>query len=211
VLIFKAQTFTNPSKEKRAMKMKITNAEILNLFQALSQLNMVGNPKFTYTVAKNRASLKSQVEALQEAGQAYAKGSVRFQEFQKKSDDLIKKFSVDGKGKPLMRDLGDGQTLQRMIAKENMGDFGQAREDLEKEYNDVIVGMSAHQAGFQTILREEFEVDLRLLKLADVPAEGVNTQIMNQIFIFVDDEKADVIPLKEVKKSEQPSGPPVSA
>jgi len=193
------------------MKMKITNAEILNLFQALSQLSMVGNPKFTYTLSKNRAALKPQVEALQEAGQSYAKNNERFKEYQTKIDALVKQFAVDDEGKPIMRDTGDGQTMQRIIPKEKLGDFATAREALDKEFNDVIVGSQAHQASFQTLLREETEVDLRLLKISDIPSEGISTQLMNQIFIFVDDEpaKAEVIPLKEVKRDEQ-GAPPVS-
>jgi hypothetical protein len=187
------------------MKMKLTNAEILNLFQALTQLSIIGNPKFTYVIAKNRGSLKSMVEALQEAGQSYAKNNERFKEYQGKVDRLIKQFSTDANGKPIVRDSGDGQTLQRTIPKEKLADFTGAREELDKEYNDVIVGMQVHQASFQTMLREETEVDLKLLKLSDIPKEGVSTQVMNQIFVFVDDEpasKADVIPIKEVKKSE---------
>jgi len=190
------------------MKMKLTNAEIMNLFQALNQLNMIGNPKFTYTIAKNRASLRPQVEALQEAGQSYAKNSARFKEYQGKVDGLIKQFSTDAQGKPIVRDAGDGQSLQRTIPKEKMADFTIAREELDKDYNDVIVGMQAHQASFQTMLREETEVDLRLVGIADLPSDGVSTQLMNQIFIFVDDTpKAEVIPLKEVKKSEPATGP----
>jgi len=190
------------------MKMKLTNAEIMNLFQALNQLNMIGNPKFTYTIAKNRASLKPQVEALQEAGQSYSKNNERFKEYQGKVDGLIKQFSTDAQGKPIVRDAGDGQSLQRTIPKEKMADFTIAREELDKDYNDVIVGMQAHQASFQTMLREETEVDLRLVGIADLPSDGVSTQLMNQIFIFVDDTpKAEVIPLKEVKKSEPATGP----
>lgn len=191
------------------MKMKITNAEILNLFNALSNLNLTGNAKFTYTIAKNRASLKQQVEALQEAGQSYSKNNDRFKEYQERGDALIKKYSTDAQGKPVVRGTGDGQTLQRMIPQEKMADFTQERTLLDDEFKEVVLGMQLHQAEFQRLLREESEVDLRLLKISDLPADGINTQIMNLIFIFVDDEekKADVIPLKEVKKD----GPPESA
>lgn len=190
------------------MKMKLTNAEILNLFQALSNLNLTGNPKFSYTVAKNRASLKPNVEALQEAGNQFAKNSERFKAYQKAGDELIKTHCVDASGKPMMRDSGDGQSLQRVIPAERMGEFTQARQLLDEQYKDVIMAAQAHQAAFQTLLREETEVDLRTVPLKDVPADGLNTQIMNLIFVFIEDEKTgEVIPLKVVPKNEPPVNP----
>jgi hypothetical protein len=191
------------------MRMKLTNAEILNLFNTLSSINVNGNAKFTFTVAKNRASLKTQVESLQEAGNSYAKNNDRFKQYQERGDALIKQFSTDAQGKPVVRGTGDGQTLQRMIPQEKMADFTMMRTALDEEFKEVILGAQLHQAEFQRLLREEAEVDLRLLKISDVPSDGINTQVMNSIYIFIDDEekKADVIPLKEVKKD----GPPESA
>jgi hypothetical protein len=105
-----------------------------------------------------------------------------------------------------MRDSGDGQTLQRVIPAEKMGDFTQARQLLDDEYKDVLVGLQAHQAAFQTLLREECEVNLRTVSLKDVPEGGLNTQVMNQIFIFVDEEKSGTMtPLKTVPKNENPA------
>jgi hypothetical protein len=191
--------------------MKLTNAEILNLFQALTNLNMAGNPKFSYTVAKNKASLKSNVEALQEAGNEFAKNSERFKDYQKKGDELIKTYSVDAAGKPMVRDSGDGQSLQRIIPAEKMGDFTQARQLLDEEYKDVILAAQAHQAAFQTLLREETEVDLRTVALKDVPENGLNTQIMNLIFVFIEDGETELgtktPPLKLVPKNEPPVNP----
>jgi hypothetical protein len=188
------------------MKMQITNAEASNLFQMLSNLKIKGGDKFVYAIAKNRAILKGVVEAIQQEANSFAEGSERFKEYQKRNDELIRTFSTSPDGKPSVKDTGDGNTLQRVVPKEKLGDFAAARDALEAEFKDVTLAAQLHQAEFQKYLRKEIEVDLRVLKMKDVPDEAKDTQYMNLLFIFIeeDGDKAEVVPLKEVKNNEQP-------
>jgi hypothetical protein len=179
------------------MKIRLTNAEILNLFSALDSIDTRGNAKFTYTLSKNRAILKHNVEALQEAGNSYSKDNARFTEYQSKAEELVKRYAVNKDGTPSMRTGADGQTMQRVIPAEKMGEFAKAREELDDNYKDVILGIQAHQAGFAQLLKEETEVDLRLLPIKDIPDGGISTQVMNLIFVFVEDDKPET-PLKLV-------------
>lgn len=167
------------------MDIKLTNAEILNLYGVLSQAQINGNPKFTYTLSKNRATLKPYAEALQEANQEFT-NSPRYKEYLKKGDELIKQFAVDDKGKPVTRQSADGQVLSRVIPQPKQADYMLARTALDDEYRDILLAADAHNADFARLLKEEVEVkDLRTVPLKDVP--DVNSQIMNLIFIFVED------------------------
>jgi len=188
------------------MELKLTNAEVMNLFGALNQLDLVGNAKFTYVIAKNRATLKPHVEALQESANRYAKTNPRVKEYQEKADALLKQFSTDEKGRPLTRQSADGQVLQRMIPPQKQQEYVMAREQLDAEYKDTLLGLDLHQSDFATLLREETTIPgIRTMSLKDIPDGGINTQIMNLIFVFVDDEKADVTPLKKVERPDAPS------
>lgn len=188
------------------MDVKITNAELLNLYGALTQVSINGSAKFTYVLAKNRAILKPYVDAFQEASQSYAKSQPGVGEYQKRIDELLKQFAVDENGKPVTRSSGtDGSSIQYVVPLAKHADYLVARELLDTEYNDVIIGMNAHNASVGTLLKEEVEVkDMRALPITEIPSEGMNTQIMNLIFIFVDDEKpaGKVIPLPK-KESEK--------
>ena len=169
------------------MQVSITNAEALNLFQMLSNLKVRGNEKFVYAVAKNRSLLKRVVDAVQREANSFADGSERFKEYQRKSDALVREFSVDANGKPIVRDAGDGQSFQRVIPQEKLGDFAKAREYLDAEYKDVILGGQIHQAEFQKYLRDEVAIHLHPLKMKDIPDEAKDTQYMNLMYIFVEE------------------------
>lgn len=191
------------------MDVRITNAELLNLYGALTQINLTGSAKFTYILSKNRAVLKPHAEALQQAAQSYGKDNPRVAEYQKQIDALLKKFAVDEKGKPVTRNAGqDGSMLQYIIPPAKHAEYLAARELLDADYKDIILGMDLHNASMAAVLREEVEVkDLRPLPLSEIPNEGMNTQIMNLIFILVEDEKPEKGKLVELPKKERPDGP----
>jgi hypothetical protein len=181
------------------MKIKITNAEAMNLFNALTQLNVPGNAKFTYIIAKNRALLKPHIEALQEASQQYDKNHPELKEYRTKVDDLLRKFAVDKDGKPVTRMSGDGTTLTRIIPPEKQAAYIEAREALDAEYRAVLTGFQLHQEDFANLLRKEEDFDLRMLAMKDLPEGALNTQVMNLIFVFVEEDKGEVLPLREAR------------
>lgn len=185
------------------MNIKITNAELLNLYGVLSNSQIPGSPKFTYVLAKNRAILKPFAEALQEASQSYVKQNPKVQEYQKRTDELLKKFAVDDSGKPITKQSADGSAILRVIPQPKQAEYLLAREELDKEYSDVVVGASAHQAAFAQLLREEVEIqNIRTISLRELPADGITNQVMNLIFMFVEDDEPPAV--KETKKPEKP-------
>src|SRR3972149_426790 len=116
-------------------KIKLSNADIINLFQVLHNLKIRGTPKFMYAMAKNRDSLKSYVVTLETARDAY-NDDPRFKEFQKATGELLTKFSNDADGKPNVRDDGNGN-LRRVIPVARQSEYVQARDALNEEYKDV--------------------------------------------------------------------------
>ena len=185
--------------------MELTNQEILNLFEVLSRLEVNGNAKFTYTIAKNRALLKPQVDALQSVTQDYAKVNPRVKEYQVKGEELLKKYAVNDDGTPAVRPAQDGQSFQRMIPAKNHAAFVSARAALDEEYKDVTLGFELRQVEFAELLREEMDIPLRTLALKDLPEGALNTSTMNQIFIFVEDP--DTVPSVSTEKGEKGEGP----
>lgn len=181
------------------MDIELTNQEILNLYDTLTRMNIIGNAKFTYVLAKNRAALKPHVDALQEAGQNFIKNNPEMQDYQKKTDELLKQFAVDKDGKPVTRQSGDGSTLMRVIPADKQAAYVAAREALDREYDGVLKAAQLAQDEFAGLLREKATVSLRPLALSDIPEDRVSTQMMNLIFIFVDDGKAPVVPLHKEK------------
>jgi hypothetical protein len=184
------------------MEVKITNAEAMNLFSLLNNMNVNGNAKFTYVIAKNRSILKPHIEALQETAGKYAKDHPEVKEYQQKVDDLLKKFAVDRDGKPFTKMSQDGQTMNRIIPPEKQADYMMAREFLDEQYKPIIVGAQLYQDEFARLLRKEETFNLRSIKVKDLPEGALNTQLMNLIFIFVEEDMGEVIPLKEVKKED---------
>jgi hypothetical protein len=168
--------------------MKLANSEIVALYNTIDNMGTIaGTAKFAYTLSKNRATLKTIVDSLRDAEQSYMKDSVRAQSYQKAVEELVKTFSVDPDGKPMVR--GDGRgSMQRVVPPARMQDFILSKECLDAEYNDVIVGMDAHVRGVQELLREETEVDLRCAPLKDFPAE-IPQHVMNVLYVLVEEEQ----------------------
>ena len=190
------------------MQIQITNAEAMNLYNALSNLNITGNAKFTYAIAKNKNLLKPHIEALQESAQQYAKDHPQLQEYQKDVEALLVKFAVDKDGKPVTRMSADGSTLTRVIPQEKQADYLAARQDLDDKYKDVLVGAQLHADSFASVLKELTDLKVHGIRLSDFPEGSINTQIMNIIFVLVVDEPAEVLPLK--KKEEKAIDPVVA-
>lgn len=170
------------------MKIKLTNADAMNLFQTLTNMNISGNAEFTLAIARNRSLLKTHIDALQEVAGSYIKLHPELKDYQEKLDKLLKQFAVDTDGKPLTRQSPDGTGLARVIPPENQGVYVVEREKLDYEYHVVLVGMTKHQEDFASLLRKEEEFEFRTISKKDLPEGQLNTQIMNTIFIFVEDD-----------------------
>lgn len=178
------------------MKMKLTNAEAMNLFGVLTNLNVVGNGQFTYTIAKNRSLLKPHIDVLQEFAESYSKTHPELKEYQTKLDALLKRLAVDKDGKPVTRQSADGTVLSRVIPPDKQAEYMAEREKLDVEYRPTLLGMELHQSEFASVLKKEEEFDLRTIHMKDLPEGALNTQVMNLIFVFVEEEKGKLLPFR---------------
>src|SRR4030042_1710703 len=146
---------------RRKMKVKLTNKEIINLFNAISGLSISGTPKFTYTLSRNRGVLEKIVEALREADKSYAENNTRVAEYTAAGEKLIVKYSTDKNGRINTRPTGQPGQVQRVVPIEKMSDYMQERMLLDGEFKDMLVGLDAHQRAIESLMHEEVETDLR--------------------------------------------------
>ena len=171
------------------MDLTLTNQEWFNLFNVLSNVNITGSAKFTYIMSKNRGLIKPHIDALQAAAEEFTKNHPRLADYQKAGEELLRKHATGPDGKPQARQSPDGNSVQWIIPQDKMAGFVQDREALDKEYADVLVAMSVHQAAYLSLLKETTALrDIRTVKLSELPKDAMNTQYMNSIFVFVEDE-----------------------
>jgi hypothetical protein len=168
------------------MKATLTNAEIVNLYNSLENLDMQGSAKFTYTISKNRALLKPQVDALQEVQKSFHERTPQLKEYQTRAEELVKKYSTHEDGTPNMQDVGNGN-FQRVVLREKHKEFFADRTALDVEFADLLKTAENHQQDVNNLMREKVEVELRMLPFAELPKGSVGTRAMNSIFVFVQD------------------------
>lgn len=153
------------------MTKTLRNSDIVVLFNALSGLNVQATPKFRYAVAKNREALKSHSTAISEARQ-FPEDDADFTEYKKRADEILRKYAVDDKGQPNMREIGNTGNLQRVVPLPKQGAYQVAMEELNDEFHDLNERMEAHREAFAKLLDEEVEVkDLVLINFKDLPED----------------------------------------
>ena len=167
--------------------MKLTNQEVLNLYEILSGLDVPGNGRFTYTIAKNRAFLKPFADTLREASATLMKGDERAAAYRASTEELIKKYAVNDDGTPCVQPSPDGRNFARTVPQAKHQEFMQARMALDDQYADVNRTFMLRQDEFASILKEEVDVPLRLIDIKDLPDGALKTSTMNNIFLFVRD------------------------
>jgi len=170
------------------MKASLTNQEIVNTFRHLTNLKFSGTPKCTYVLAKNRAALKPVVDKLEKMEQE-GMDQERVKAYQTALDVILKQFTTDDKGIPIVQDLGQGR-YQRVVPAAKQGEFMVAREALDKEYADLHLASDLHQRSMAEFLKEETEVDLRTLDSGELPKE-IQQADMNMLYLFVKDPEGE--------------------
>lgn len=179
------------------MKITMTNAEAVLMFNTLSGLQVQAGPKFRYGVAKNKAILKDHVESIQEASQFPEDEDVKA--FNEKRDDLLKEFSVDKEGNPNMVENPQTGQLRRAVPPENQGAYTLAVEVLQEEYKEITEKMEAHGKMVNELISEKNEFDMRLIRAADLPDDPKFPQSAFNVMLplFEDPEKEKGAPSKK--------------
>jgi hypothetical protein len=151
------------------------NQEILSLYENLHQLNLKG-VKFSYSVAKNIALLKPEIESLQKV----VEQSEDFKKFEQERIELAKKYAKKNEsGEPIEE---KGQYIL-----EDKEAFKKEFDDLKEKNKEVIEAREAQIKEFNELLEKENDIKFHKISIKDVP-EDIATVQMNQIYSLISEE-----------------------
>lgn len=167
------------------MKIKLTNRDVIGLYNTLDSLNYRG-VKFAYTIARNLNSLKPIMNSMDRA----LKIPTDFAEYDKARVDLARAHAdKDPKtGKPVVE--GNNFVIKEMAA------FEKELEGLQKKYKEAIDARQKQLDEYATLQDEEVEVDVLTIPQALLPTE-ISTKELTAIFAIVEPGDAILSPLND--------------
>jgi len=145
----------------------ITRQELLELWNGLPTLADLKGFKLGYGIARTKAKLKPEVEALDEA----LKPDAAFQKYEEKRLELCRKHvQKDVGGNPLVSGnefvFGDNREAFDTEMLSLQEEFAGAIEDRKKQIEDYLAG-----------LKEKLTVEVHQIAEADVPADATVGQV----------------------------------
>lgn len=144
------------------MNITITRQELLELWHGLPALADLKGFKLGYAVARTKAKLKPEVEALDEA----LKPDAAFQKYEEKRMELCRKFvQKDGQGNPVV-------SGNEFVFGENRGAFDAEMAPLTAEYAGAIEDRKKQIEDYQAGLKELITVEVHQIAEADVPDDA---------------------------------------
>ncbi len=139
----------------------ITRRELLELWHGLPALSNLKGFKLGYAIARTKAKLRPEVEALDEALEPDAE----FQVYEEKRLALCQKYvQEDGNGNPMI------QTGQFVFG-ENRAKFDAEMAPLSEEYAQAIEDRKRQLEDYTAGLKDTITVEVHQVKLEDVPAD----------------------------------------
>lgn len=167
------------------MKLKLTNRDVIGLYNTLDALNYKG-VKFAYTIARNLNSLKPLMNSMDKA-LAIPK---EFIEYDKARVDLAKKFAdKDPKtGKPVVD--GNNFVIKDMAA------FDKELNALQEKHREVIDARQKQLDEYKALQDEEVEIEVITISQALLPAD-ISTKELTAIFAIVEGDKSVLSPLSD--------------
>jgi hypothetical protein len=152
------------------------NKEIVDLYQALSGLNLKG-VKFAYAVAKNINLIQPEIDAIDKA----QKPREDYVVYNKERVELAKTHSEkDEKGNPVIQ----GRNFK--IADEAA--FEKDWNELKVKHADAITYREQQDKELEDLMEKESTVVLHKVALAEVPAD-ITSQQLTSIFAIIDDSE----------------------
>ena len=140
------------------MKITITRMEMLELWNGLPGLVNLRGFKLGYAVARTKAKLKVEVEAIEEA----LKPDATFTEYEKKRLELCRQFAMkDERGEPLVQ--GNQFVFQ------DRTEFEAQLVPVNEQYADAIKARTEQLEGYTASLREPITVEVHQIGPEDVP------------------------------------------
>jgi vacuolar-type H+-ATPase subunit I/STV1 len=167
------------------MKIKLTNRDVIGLYNTLDGLNYRG-VKFAYTIARNLNSMKPIMNAMDRA----LKVAPEFTEYDKARVELAKTHAdKDAKtGKPVV----DGNNF---VIKD-MEKFEAELKVLQEKYKEVIDARQKQLDDYAVLQDEEVEIEVLSIPQSLLPAE-ITTKEMAVIFPIVETGDSILSPLSD--------------
>jgi hypothetical protein len=149
------------------MKITITRQELFELWNGLASLGNLKGFKLGYAVARTKAKLKPEVEALDEA----LKPSLEFRAYEDKRLTLCRQYAQkDINGAPVI--IG-----KEFFFGDNKEAFDAALAPIQEEYAEVIADRKKLTDGYVEGLKEPITVEVHQINEADVPEDATVAQI----------------------------------
>lgn len=181
------------------MKIEMTNEELLNLYNMLGEINTrkEGYIKFKYSIAKNRSKLETDAKALLAAIQ-YPDPHGLLNEYNKKVQEVTRKYSTDDDDKPNVRRNPQTGQLQREVPIKKLNEHAAEIEALRDTYKGLFEDTEYHREKTEALLDEKIEVELHAMKLSQIP-DDIPERALNMMYAFIIDDTEEETGLKSVK------------
>ena len=150
------------------MKTKMTKLEIVKLANHIGRVNGHRGAKFAYALNINQARCME----VQRAVQKIAKPDDTFTEYTNKRLALLEELAdKDESGKAKKRSVvaPNGSIGEEYIGADKHPEWNERYNALLKEYDGAIKAQTAMEKEVEELLQEEAEIDLHMVKFADVP------------------------------------------
>lgn len=152
--------------------MKVKKKDLFAVQQVMDRLGAEEvNPRFGYALIKNKAKIKTEIDAIREIG----KPNPAFQKYDEERVGLCKSYADKNEdGTPKVS--GNSFVIADIPA------FEKALAMLRETYKEVLEDQEKRVAEIDKILEEEFEVEWHRIKLSWLP----ETMQQSQIEILID-------------------------
>ena len=145
----------------------ITRQELLELWHGLPALANLKGFKLGYAVARTKAKLKPEIEALDEA----LKPDTAFQQYEEKRMALCRKYvQKDAQGQPVV-------SGNEFVFGENREAFDAEMAPLQEEYAQAIEDRKKQTEDYVAGLKEPITVEVHQIALEDVPEDVTVEQV----------------------------------
>lgn len=152
--------------------MKKTRKELGDLYQALLSVGNLTGVKFSYAVARNLATLKSEMESLKKS----VAMTDKFDEYEVKRVTLAEKYSVKEDGKP--------KIVDNKYEIQDQKSFDKDLKELQIEYKEHIDNRANQLKELEELLKEEVEVSLFMITQDMIP-EAITSKQMADIMPII--------------------------
>lgn len=175
------------------MKLKITNRDIIGLYNTLESLDYKG-VKFAYNIARNLSLLKPLMNSFDKA-LAIPK---EFTEYEKARVELAKKHAdKDEKGKPKTEQISIPGVMEKThFVIKDMPAFEKELDELQEKHKGVIDARQKQLDEYKALQDEEVEVEVISIPQMLLPAD-ITTKELTSIFPLLEEDKSVVSPLSD--------------